>query len=88
MSNPYGLLFDIYNNHNNKTYRIIINKHISKGRFGYMSKSLPSNSNSDKNREHFINELKLFVNKKLFEKHIITEDMYHTAKEFLLKQAI
>lgn len=40
-----------------------------------------------KNREQFNTELKIFINQKLFDKRIITEDMYHTAKEILLKQA-
>lgn len=40
-----------------------------------------------KNREQFNNELKLWVNRKLFEKQLISEDMYNTAKELLLKQA-
>lgn len=37
------------------------------------------------NREHFYNELKIFVNQKLYEKNIITDDMYWSAKEQLLK---
>ena len=40
-----------------------------------------------KNREQFNNELKLWVNRKLFEKQLISEDMYNTAKDLLLKQA-
>lgn len=39
----------------------------------------------DKHRR-FNNELKMFVNQKLFEKGIISEDMYWTAKELLLKE--
>ena len=40
-----------------------------------------------KNREQFNTELKLFINQRLYDKHIITEDMYHMAKEILLKRA-
>ena len=40
-----------------------------------------------KNREQFNTELKMFINQKLYDKHIITENMYRTAKELLLKQA-
>lgn len=40
-----------------------------------------------KNREQFNAELKMFINQKLYDKHIITENMYRTAKEILLKQA-
>ena len=36
-------------------------------------------------REKFYTELKIFVNQKLYEKNIITEDMYWSAKEQLLK---
>ncbi len=39
------------------------------------------------NRKQFEHELKLFINQQLFDKHIISEDMYFTAKELLLKQA-
>ena len=43
---------------------------------------------SDKNREQFNVELKMFINQRLYEKHIITKEMYHTAKELLLRQAL
>ena len=48
---------------------------------------MQTNDKLNKNREQFKNELKIFVNQKLFDKHIISEDMYWTAKELLLKQA-
>ncbi len=38
-------------------------------------------------RDRFNNELKIYINRRLFDKHIISEDMYNTAKELLLKQA-
>jgi len=37
-------------------------------------------------RDRFNNELKLFVNRRLFDKHIISEDMYNAAKDLLMKQ--
>ncbi len=40
------------------------------------------------NRDNFKIELKMFINKKLFEKNIISEDTYLNAKEFLIKQAV
>ena len=52
-----------------------------------MSKIVQANENIKKNTENFNNELKMFINQKLFDKHIISEDMYWTAKELLLKQA-
>ena len=39
------------------------------------------------NRERFEQELKMYINKRLFDKHIISEDMYFAAKELLLKKA-
>lgn len=38
------------------------------------------------NHKHFNNELKLFINEKLFEKKVISEQMYYKAKEVLIKQ--
>lgn len=52
-----------------------------------MTKTVKANDTLKKNRELFNNELKMFINQKLFDKHIITEDMYRSAKELLLKQA-
>ena len=52
-----------------------------------MTKIVKANDTLKKNREQFNNELKMFINQKLFDKHIISEDMYWTAKELLLKQA-
>lgn len=51
-----------------------------------MSKNIQAYDTLKKNKERFNNELKMFVNQKLFDKRIISEDMYFTAKEFLLKQ--
>lgn len=42
---------------------------------------------AEKNREQFLTELKIHINQKLYDKHIITEDMYCAAKELLLRQA-
>ena len=52
-----------------------------------MTKNLSTDDTSQKNKEHFANELKLFVNERLFEKNLISEEMYWTAKELLLKQS-
>ena len=52
-----------------------------------MTNTVQANDTLKKNREQFNNELKMFINQKLFDKHIISEDMYWTAKELLLKQA-
>lgn len=52
-----------------------------------MTSIAKTNDTLKKNREQFTNELKMFINQKLFDKHIISEDMYYTAKEVLLKQA-
>ena len=52
-----------------------------------MTKTAYTNDTLRKNREHFQNELKMFVNQKLFEKNLISEDMYSTVKELLLKKA-
>lgn len=41
----------------------------------------------EKNRKSFNSELKMFINKKLYEKNIISEDTYLNAKEILIKQA-
>lgn len=51
-----------------------------------MWKSELENENFKKYRAQFENELKMFVNQKLFEKRIISEEMYWTAKELLLKE--
>ena len=52
-----------------------------------MTKTVQANETLKKNREQFNNELKMFINQKLYDKHIISEDMYLAAKELLLKQA-
>ena len=52
-----------------------------------MTKSVQVNDKIKRNRELFNNELKMFVNQRLFEKKLISEDMYWTAKEILQKQA-
>lgn len=52
-----------------------------------MTKNVQANDTLKKNREHFLCELKMFINQKLYDKHIISEDMYFTAKELLLKDA-
>lgn len=40
------------------------------------------------NRKQFERELKIYVNEKLFQKKIISEDMYYNAKEILLKDLV
>ena len=50
-----------------------------------MTKALQTNDTLKKNREQFTNELKIFINQKLFDKHVISEDMYFTAKELLIR---
>ena len=62
-------------------------KHIVMKAGIYMSKDIPVKDNLKKNREIFNNELKLFINQRLYDKHIISEDMYFAAKEILIKQA-
>lgn len=52
-----------------------------------MTKTVQANDMLRKNREHFQNELKMFINQRLFDKNIISEDMYWSAKDALLKQA-
>jgi hypothetical protein len=52
-----------------------------------MTKTVQANDTLKKNREQFLSELKMFVNQNLFDKHIISEDMYFTAKEILIKRA-
>ncbi|MBS7298690.1 MAG: hypothetical protein KIG65_06365 [Eubacteriales bacterium] len=52
-----------------------------------MTKTVQENDTLENNRQQFLCELKIFINQKLFDKHIITEDMYHTAKEILLRRA-
>lgn len=52
-----------------------------------MTKTLQANDRLKNNREQFNRELKMFINQKLYDKHIITEDMYAAAKELLLKKA-
>lgn len=52
-----------------------------------MTKTVQANDRLKNNREQFEQELKMFINQKLFDKHIISEDMYFTAKELLLKKA-
>ncbi|MBO5136209.1 MAG: hypothetical protein J6C17_02375 [Clostridia bacterium] len=40
------------------------------------------------NYNRFNNEVKIYINEKLFEKNIISEQMYFDAKEVLIKQGI
>ena len=46
-----------------------------------------SNDTTKTERDRFVSELKLFINRRLFDKHIISEDMYIAAKELLMKRA-
>ncbi|MBP3360945.1 MAG: hypothetical protein J6N52_08845 [Clostridia bacterium] len=52
-----------------------------------MTKTVQADDTLRKNREQFNNELKMFVNQKLFDKKLISEEMYRTAKEILVKPA-
>lgn len=52
-----------------------------------MTKALQANDRLKDNREKFEQELKMYINRRLFDKHIISEDMYFAAKELLLKKA-
>lgn len=47
-----------------------------------------TNDTLQRNKERFWNELKIYVNQRLFEKEIISEDMYWTVKEQLQKKAV
>ncbi|MBR3933940.1 MAG: hypothetical protein IKJ68_08560 [Clostridia bacterium] len=51
-----------------------------------MSELNTINDTLKKNKERFNTELKIFINKKLFEKQVITEDMYYKVKEILVNQ--
>lgn len=51
-----------------------------------MTKKVQANKGTYREQANFEHELKMFINQKLFDKHIISEDMYWTAKELLLKQ--
>ena len=68
-------------------YKYIIEKSFDERWNFYMTNTVKTNDTLKKNREQFNNELKMFINQKLFDKHIISEDMYWSAKELLLKQA-
>jgi len=52
-----------------------------------MTKTVQANDTLKRNREQFLSELKMFINQKLYDKQIISEDMYWAAKELLLKNA-
>lgn len=52
-----------------------------------MTKPVQANKVFKKNTERLNNEIKLHINQKLYDKHIISEDMYLTAKAALIKQA-
>lgn len=51
-----------------------------------MAEILKVNAKLQKSRAQFNNELKMYINQKLYEKRIISEDMYFMAKELLVKQ--
>ena len=53
-----------------------------------MKKNMPDTDKLKKNTECFTSELKLFINQKLFDKKLISEDMYWSARDVLLKQAM
>lgn len=40
-----------------------------------------------KDTDRFYNELKMFVNQRLFDKELISEEMYWSVKEVLIKQS-
>lgn len=68
-------------------YKCIIEKQFDERWNFHMTNTVKTNDTLKKNRERFNNELKMFINQKLFDKHIISEDMYWSAKEILLKKA-
>ena len=41
----------------------------------------------EKNKDMVVVEIKLSINNRLFEKGYITEEMYHKAKEMIIKQS-
>lgn len=52
-----------------------------------MDKKVQADSILKRNRDVFHRELKMYINKKLYEKNLISEDAYLNAKEYLIKQA-
>ena len=52
-----------------------------------MTNTAKTSDTLKKNREQLNNELKMFINQKLFDKHLISEDMYFSAKELLIKNS-
>ncbi len=51
-----------------------------------MANNVHANDTLKKNRENFAVELKMYINERLFSKNLITEDMYWSAKEHLIRQ--
>ncbi len=51
-----------------------------------MTNTVLTNDTLKKNNAQFQTELKMYVNQRLFDKKIITEDMYSSCKEQLLKK--
>lgn len=42
----------------------------------------------EKNRGRFVAELELFINRRLLDKRLISEEMYKRAEEIILKKAV
>ena len=51
-----------------------------------MANNVHADDTIRENRENFAVELKMYINEKLFSKNLITEDMYWSAKEHLIRQ--
>lgn len=52
-----------------------------------MSKTVQAKDFYTENRKRFQNELKIYLNQRLFDKKIITEEMYMLAKDSLVSEA-
>ena len=52
-----------------------------------MPNKVYSNDITKTEKSRFESELKLFVNRRLYDKHIISEDMYIAVRELLMRQA-
>ena len=61
---------------------------IEKRQVCQMSCQIKNDEKLINNYNRFNNEVKIYINEKLFEKNIISEQMYFDAKEVLIKQGI
>lgn len=51
-----------------------------------MENTVPTSDTLKNNNAQFRTELKMYINQRLFDKKIITEDMYASCKEKLLRK--